>query len=206
MRDGFSRRGALTAGFAVALAPAVGRSVPTPDPPAETVMTAALAAFNQQRFRLRQTGLFGVVDFSLPSFEPRFFIMSADGGRVLRSTLVAHGRGSDPAAVPSPTPTHFSNAPGSEASCLGAFVTGARYLGRHGPSLRIRGLDPTNDNAERRDIVIHSASYVDATRARAEIPVGWSQGCFAVPDPDRDEIVYLMREGAFLYAGTTGAV
>jgi hypothetical protein len=169
-------------------------------------MDAALAAFRQQRDRLSQTGLFGVVDFSLPSYAPRFFIVAADGGRVLRSTLVAHGRGSDLSVIPSPTPTRFSNRPGSEASCLGSFVTGARYIGRHGPSLRIRGLDPTNDNAERRDIVVHSAAYVDQARARAEIPIGWSEGCFAVPGADRDAIVYLLREGAFLYAGTATAV
>jgi hypothetical protein len=165
-------------------------------------MDAALAAFSQQSDRLRQTSLFGVVDFSLPSFSQRFFIVSADGGKILRSTLVAHGRGSDPSVVPSATPTRFSNWPGSEASCLGSFVTGARYMGRHGPSLRIRGLDPTNDNAERRDIVIHSAAYVDEVRARAQIPVGWSEGCFAVPGSERDAIVFLLREGAFLYAGT----
>ncbi len=202
MQVRFSRRGALAGGLAITLAPAVGRSLPIPEAPREAVVTAALAAFNQERSRLRQRDLFGLVDFSLPSYQPRFFIISADGGQILRSTLVAHGRGSDPSVVPSPTPTRFSNEPGSEASCLGAFVTGARYVGRHGPSLRIRGLDPTNDNAERRDIVIHSAPYVDESRARAEIPVGWSQGCFAVPGADRDEIVYLMREGAFLYAGT----
>ena len=206
MTSRLTRREALAVGVAAALAPAMARTSVLDALPDPAVLDAALQAFEQRRGWLRTTDLFGVVDFSVPSYEPRMFIVLAQDQSILRSTLVAHGKGSDPAPEPSAIPTFFSNAEGSEASCLGAFVTGRRYLGRHGPSLRILGLDPTNNNAEAREIVIHSAAYVDPERARSGIPVGWSEGCFAVPEPDRDEVVHLLRDGAFLFAGASSAV
>ncbi len=203
MAGRLTRRDALTIGLAASLAPAIVRAAAAEAQPDPTVLAAAVAAFNRRRPWLRAKDLFGLVDFSLPSYAPRMFIVAADDPRILRASLVAHGRGSDPAPAPSPRPTRFSNAKGSEASCLGAFVTGRQYVGRHGPSLRIQGMDPTNSNAEMREIVIHSARYVDPTRASFGIPVGWSQGCFAVPEPERDQIVHLLHDGAFLYAGTS---
>ena len=205
MASRLTRREALAVGMAAALAPAMGRTSVLDALPDPAVLDSAFQAFEQRRGWLRTTDLFAVVDFSVPSYEPRMFIVRADDQSILRSALVAHGKGSDPAPEPSPVPTRFSNLMGSQASCVGAFVTGRRYLGRHGPSLRIQGLDPTNNNAEAREIVIHSAPYVDPERARSGIPVGWSEGCFAVPEPDRDEIVHLLRDGAFLFAGVSSA-
>jgi hypothetical protein len=70
--------------------------------------------------------------------------------------LVAHGResGEDRA-------TRFSNDVGSHQSSLGLFVTLDEYRGRHGRSLRLRGLEPgVNDRALDRALVIHGADYV----------------------------------------------
>ncbi len=131
--------------------------------------------------------------------------MDTAGLAVTGAFLVAHGIGSDPGPTPSPCPKVFSNVVNSEASCIGGFVTAHVYEGKHGLSLRIRGLDPTNDNAERRDIVIHSALYVDAQRALAGLPIERSQGCFAVTHADRDPIIAALRDGAFLYAGKSEA-
>jgi hypothetical protein len=47
------------------------------------------------------------------------------------------------------------------ASSLGLFVTRDTYVGRHGRSLRLDGLEPgVNDRALERAIVMHGASYV----------------------------------------------
>jgi hypothetical protein len=206
MASRLTRREALAVGAAAILAPTLGRTSVLDALPDPGLLDAAFQAFAQRRGWLRNTEVIGVVDFSLPSYEPRMFIIGAQDQSVVRSTLVAHGKGSDPAPTPSPVPTLFSNAMGSEASCLGGFVTGRRYLGRHGLSLRIVGMDPTNSNAEARDVVIHSATYVDPERAQLGIPVGWSEGCFAVPETDREAIIRLLGDGAFLFAGVSSAV
>ena len=80
---------------------------------------------------------------------------------------VAHGRGSDPAN--SGWAEHFSNRPGSNASSQGSFLTGDTYVGKHGRSRRLHGLDPQNNLAASRGIVIHSASYVDPGLALAQV-------------------------------------
>lgn len=51
----------------------------------------------------------------------------------------------------------FSNVSGPNASSEGAFLTGDYYVGQHDRSQRLAGLDPTNDNAMDRAIVIHGA-------------------------------------------------
>jgi hypothetical protein len=56
----------------------------------------------------------------------------------------------------------FSNVSGSNASSEGAFLTGDYYVGQHDRSQRLAGLDPTNDNAMDRAIVIHGAWYANA--------------------------------------------
>src|SRR3546814_15155050 len=54
----------------------------------------------------------------------------------------------------------FSNEPNSLASSSGAFKTGEIYEGQHGRAMRLAGLDPQNNNAEMRAIVVHGADYV----------------------------------------------
>ncbi len=55
----------------------------------------------------------------------------------------------------------YSNEPGSRRSSIGLFVTRDTYVGRHGRSLRLDGLEPgVNDLARERRIVMHGADYV----------------------------------------------
>lgn len=119
----------------------------------------------------------GVANFSLPSKEPRFHLVDMRSGQV-QSFLVAHGRGSDPEK--SGWLQTFSNQVNSDCSCQGAFRTGNYYYGHHGRSMRLIGLDPTNSNAEAREIVVHSAAYVSPSIARQYGVLGRSEGCFAL--------------------------
>jgi hypothetical protein len=173
---------------------------PASDGPGAGILRDAIESRRRWAGALTGRGGFGLVDFSIPSYYPRFFILSADGGTLLKSYYVSHGRGSDPGTVASPIPSSFSNAPKSKASCIGAFVTLDQYVGEHGESLRLRGLEATNDNAEKRYIVIHTAPYVSEARARATIPMGRSFGCFVVPKPDLAEAIETLGTGSFLYA------
>lgn len=140
----------------------------------------------------------GLVDFSAASGVPRLQIVDIGNGRVLSNLLVAHGRGSDPANTG--VVQRFSNQPGSNASSSGSFVIGDTYFGKHGRSRRLHGLDPENDMALARAIVIHSADYVSEGQARAAGRVGRSQGCFTVSHGDLGEVLSLLGPGRLLFA------
>lgn len=161
------------------------------------LMLQAMKAFQRHRSRLMHIDRIGIVDFSRPSLSPRLFIIDAEKGKT-QSYLVAHGRGSDP--------THtgwarrFSNEPGSNASSTGVFVTGAEYVGQHGRSLRLIGLDAENCNAASRAIVVHAASYVTPEIALRTGMLGRSQGCFAVSNANIHQVIDRLGPGRMLYA------
>ncbi len=138
----------------------------------------------------------GLVDFSLPSRQPRFHIVNLESGTA-ETLLVAHGKGSDP--LHSGWVESFSNIPGSEASSAGAYLTGDLYVGKHGRSRRLIGLDPGNSNAEARAIVVHGAWYVSPQMAdRGKI--GRSQGCLAVDETQIEQVLDRLGPGRLIYA------
>jgi hypothetical protein len=117
-----------------------------------------------------------VIDYSLPSTAPRFWVFDLTNKRLLFAEWVAHGRNSGANFA-----TRFSNAPGSYMSSAGMFVTANSYTGKNGVSLRLRGLEPgINDNAMARAIVIHGADYVNPAVASIQGRLGRSFGCPAV--------------------------
>jgi hypothetical protein len=114
----------------------------------------------------------------------------------ITSFLVSHGRGSDPDH--SGWLQRFSNAPGSNASSRGAYLTGEHYTGKHGRSMRLIGLDPTNNNAEKRAIVVHGAWYVHPAMIREHGQLGRSEGCFAFAESEVDVILQRLGPGRLL--------
>ena len=118
-------------------------------------------------------------------------------GRVT-SFLVAHGRGSDPEH--SGWLQSFSNSHGSLATSRGAYVTGERYSGKYGLSLRLRGLDDSNDQAFERAIVIHGAGYVGEHMIRDYGKLGRSEGCFAVAQTDLYGVMARLPSGHMIFA------
>lgn len=209
-RRGFIRAGlAAAAGLAGAsslraagpLLPALARPPLRFDPPVAGVRPALLArarAALAQHVRLvRQPELVGIADFTQHSAQSRFHIVDMVGGRV-SSFFVAHGRGSDPAH--SGWMQYFSNAPGSLATSRGAYVTGERYTGKYGLSLRLTGLDTSNDKAMERAIVVHGAPYVGEHMIRDHGKMGRSEGCFAVPEPDLYAVLARLGPGHLIYA------
>jgi hypothetical protein len=140
----------------------------------QPIVAKALAALQAHAGQVPHHDRIGVVDFSLPSSEPRFFLVDTATGKIERSWLVAHGSGSDPKA--SGMAQRFSNRPGSNASSRGAYVTASTYVGKHGLSQRLIGLDPDNNEALQRAIVIHGAPYVSPSLIAAQGRIGRSQG------------------------------
>lgn len=192
------RRGFLGSAIAGAIGAAVPARAALTPPVDPRLMTRALAAMARHRGRLADATLIAIADYSAPSRERRFHLVDLVSGATT-SYLVAHGRGSDPAH--SGWLTRFSNEEGSYASSAGAFVTGAEYSGKHGRSMRLAGLDPSNCNAEPRAIVVHSAPYVTAAMARDIGKVGRSQGCFTLTAEDLGAVLGRLGPGRFLYSG-----
>jgi hypothetical protein len=163
-----------------------------------SLLRRALDALEQHHDSISYRDSIGVADFSLPSRAPRFHLVNLAGGGV-RSHLVAHGKGSDPAHTG--WLERFSNAPRSNATSAGAYRTGSLYVGAHGHSMRLEGLDPTNSNALSRAIVVHGAWYVNEQVIGHSGMLGRSQGCFAVADSSLPEIMGRLGSGRLIYAG-----
>ena len=190
--------GGAAAGL-LALAPAkvfatVAPYQPKIDPRLKARALLALAA---KRSRIPHADVIGIADFSRPSRDPRFYILDVRSGMVTQH-LVAHGRGSDPGH--SGWLERFSNVIGSEATSNGAYLTGDAYFGKYGHSLRLAGLDHTNNNAEARAIVVHSAWYAEPAMIQDHGKLGRSEGCFALPGVSHAEAMTRMGSGRLLYA------
>jgi hypothetical protein len=161
------------------------------------LLARARAAFDAYRSRLRHTDLVGITDFSKASAEKRFFILDTRTGKV-SSHFVSHGRGSDPAHRG--RLERFSNAYGSNASSAGAYLTGDYYMGKYGRSMRLKGLEHRNNNAEGRAIVVHSAWYAEPDVIHEHGKLGRSEGCFALSNASHQEVMRRLGPGHLLYA------
>jgi len=139
----------------------------------------------------------GIVDFSKASRDARFHLVDLRSGQV-ESHLVAHGRGSDPDH--SGFVEMFSNQFGSEATSNGAYATADYYQGKYGLSMRVRGLDNSNCNAEPRAIVIHNAWYAEPEMIAEHGKLGRSEGCFAFSRASQWEVMRRLAGGRMIYA------
>jgi len=159
------------------------------------LLERAKAALNSHQVWPRDT--IAVVDFSLPSSDPRFHVVDLQNGKV-DSYRVAHGRGSDPDH--SGFVERFSNNFGSYASSNGTYVTGDYYDGKYGVSMKVRGLDWSNSNAEPRAIVIHNAWYAEDDMIPLHGKLGRSEGCFAMSRENQYAVMRRLAGGRMIYA------
>ena len=162
-----------------------------------TLLRRALDALERHGGSIEHRDLIGIADFSQHSRAPRFHLVNLGDG-IATSHLVAHGRGSDPGHTG--WLERFSNMPRSEATSAGAYRTEAMYVGEHGRSMRLEGLDPSNDNAASRAIVVHGAWYVSDDIIRHFGVLGRSEGCLAVANSSLDEVLTRVGPGRLIYA------
>lgn len=135
-----------------------------------------------------------IIDFSLPSNVERFFVVNPQSGKLLYKKHVAHGMESGGLYA-----TNFSNKKGSHKSSLGFYKIAETYIGKHGLSVRLDGLQPgLNASARERAVVIHQADYVDPDFLSQNGQLGRSWGCPALPTADYEDIVSEIANGALL--------
>jgi hypothetical protein len=195
-RRGFLKSSLAAAGLASIGVPALATPMPS------ALVAAAQAGLAGAGGRIARRDVVGIADFSQPSRAPRFHLVDLVGGKI-DTVLVAHGRGSDPAH--SGWLKRFSNAPGSAATSEGRYLTGDYYVGQHGRSMRLHGLDATNDQAYQRAIVVHAAWYVTPQMARDRGALGRSEGCLAVAQSDLDKVLTRLGPGRLIVAAKLSA-
>jgi hypothetical protein len=157
----------------------------------------ATAALDRHSMRIPSHDRIAIADFSTNSARPRFHLVNMGTGEV-ESFLVAHGVGSDPEHTG--LLHRFSNEVNSEATCEGAFLTADYYVGKHGDSQRLLGLDPTNNNALDRAIVVHSAWYSNPDMIAKHGKLGRSQGCFAVGEQELAKVFERLGPGRMIFS------
>lgn len=140
--------------------------------------------------------IIAICDFTKPSTEERFFIVDLEHKKVLYKSLVAHGKNSGDLMA-----THFSNQPESLQSSLGFYKIGATIQSpKHGVALLLHGLEKAkNDNALKRQIIMHGADYVCQKFVSQYGRLGRSFGCPALPNSLMKEVAPILQNGALLY-------
>ena len=118
---------------------------------------------------------------------------------MLHTDRVTHGIGSNSPDDPAMA-SAFSNISGSNMSSLGLSLTAETYIGSHGLSLRLDGLEDANDNMRPRAIVMHGADYAEDTFVDENGYLGRSQGCPAIAQSRSDDVVTLVKEGTLLFS------
>ncbi len=136
-----------------------------------------------------------IIDFSLPSSEKRLWIFDLEAEQLVLNDLVAHGKNSGDFRS-----TSFSNNDGSFQSSIGLFQAHESYIGKHGYSLRLDGLEPgINDRARARAIVIHGADYVNENWVNKYGRIGRSHGCPAVDNRVIRQVVDNLKGGQLIF-------
>lgn len=145
--------------------------------------------------KIQQQQVITLIDFSKPSTQERLFIIDLLSGQILYKTLVAHGRNSGTLFA-----KKFSNEMSSFESSPGFYITSDTYVGKHGYSLKLNGVETgINHMAMERAIVLHGADYVSRSFIAQHGFLGRSLGCPAVPEAAAEGIIETIKNGSCLF-------
>jgi hypothetical protein len=106
-----------------------------------------------------------LIDMSLPSGHPRFFVYDLKKDSSISAGLVTHGSCNTTWLQG----REYGNSPGCGCTSLGKYRIGNAYNGRFGLAFKLYGLDKTNSNAFNRFVVLHSHDCVPETEVKDEI-------------------------------------
>lgn len=141
------------------------------------------------------SSLLTIVDFNKSSKTKRMWIVDLQKRKLVLNTWVAHGQGSGDDMAKA-----FSNNEESHQSSLGFYVTDDIYVGKHGRSLRLNGVDVGfNDKARERAIVLHGADYVNQNTIDQLGRLGRSFGCPAVSTEVVEQVINTIKDKNVLF-------
>lgn len=165
----------------------------------KALLDDALVALKRHGDRIERKDQIYLVDFKAHSSKPRLFRLDMTTGEVT-AYRTAHGRNSDPAHTG--FAERFSNVKDSGESSIGAYLTAGMSSGaKHGANVLLDGLDPTNNEARDRAIIVHAADYCEPEFLAREGKLGRSLGCFALSQADLGVLRPAMDAGRLLFAG-----
>jgi len=144
--------------------------------------------------KLTNSDYLTIIDMGTSSNNERLFIINMKTQQLEHKSLVAHGRNSGGTFA-----KQFSNKVNSHQTSLGFYKTAETYIGKHGFSLRLDGLEFSNNNARRRAVVIHQADYASANFIKQHGRLGRSYGCPSLPKNDYKTIVNKIKNGSCLF-------
>ncbi len=146
--------------------------------------------------KLRNSGILTIVDFSQSSKMKRLYVIDLLHKALLYNTYVAHGKNTGEEYA-----SHFSNKSGSYQSSLGFYVTGEEIKGASvGLSLILDGVEKgINDNAVKREIIMHGADYATENFIKKTGRLGRSFGCPSLPPDLIKPVVESIKEGTCLF-------
>ena len=160
------------------------------------VFEKALLGYNKllKDKKIQNSNFLTVIDLSLSANRNRFFLIDFKTNKIIHKSKVAHGRNSGGEFA-----KYFSNKIGSYQSSIGFYKTAETYQGKHGLSLRLDGLENSNNNARKRAIVIHSADYVSDLFIKKNGRLGRSLGCPSLPKEGFTNIIKNIKNGSVLF-------
>ena len=158
----------------------------------EFALTGYLKLVSQNK--LKNSEYLTIIDMSMSSNEERLFIINMNENKIEHQSIVAHGRNSGNEFA-----KYFSNRINSHQSSIGFYQTAETYFGKHGLSLRLDGLEFSNNNARKRAIVVHSADYVSEIFIKKFGRLGRSYGCPSLPKKDYATIIKKIKTGSALF-------
>ena len=148
----------------------------------------------QNENSLNNSNYLTIIDMSVSANTERLFIINMETQQLEHKSLVAHGRNSGLEYA-----SRFSNKMSSHQTSLGFYKTSETYIGKHGFSLRLDGLEFSNDQARKRAIVIHEADYASSDFIKKNGRLGRSYGCPSIPKKDYNTIINKIKKGSCLF-------
>jgi len=146
--------------------------------------------------KLKNPNILTIIDFSQSSRNKRLYILDLHNRTLLQNTYVAHGRNTGEEYA-----RDFSNKAGSLKSSLGFYLTKNQGIGSSvGLSLILNGIEKGfNDNAFKREIIMHGAGYANEEFIKKTGRLGRSFGCPSVPLNLIKPIIELIKDGTCLF-------
>jgi hypothetical protein len=122
------------------------------------------------------------IDLDKPIFLPRLYLINSKTKKIEKSDFIFTSFKSG--IIYS---NKFSNTPNTNLTSIGSFIVGEQYNGDFGYSVRIKGLEPHNNNVYKRTIVLHPWNGFPYTL-----------GCYSTFETTLKHIIPLIQNGGFM--------
>ena len=126
-----------------------------------------------------------IIDYTKPIDDVRLFVVDMEKSTIVLRSTVAHARNSGEIYA-----KDYGNEMNTKKSSPGAYQTKGTYFGGFGYSMKLKGLESVNNNAERRYIIFHSSRLMKTK---------YSWGCFATPEETNKKIIDMVKNGCLVY-------